>query len=173
MAKKAQWTLLLFAVWLLASACQSPRVHRLTDFEYTPKPSSAAIELFTEQIGDPYTLIAIVDSRRYALRDYDPEATEDAAIALHKASESQHTAMLGQMRQDLMELARKLGGDAVHKMRLLSTRERGMVRDPAAPIPGVRQSEYSKRYFYRGELIKYIETKNNITPIEQKKDNEL
>ncbi len=141
------------------AACANPRVHRLIHFEYLPKPLSAEIELYK---GPPveklYETIAIVDSKHYALVDYNPRAEEGLAKTKHDASRDQHETALGRMLEDLEEAARDLGGDAVHKIRLLSTRSRSFIPDSAVPLPGAITQGFRAKYFRRGEVIRYLKS---------------
>ena len=154
-----------FRRWALAAAlvaltaCANPRVHRLTDFEYLPKLPGAEIELYK---GPPveklYETIAIVDSKRYTLVDYSPRAEEGPAKAKHEAAREQHEAALQRMLEDLEEAARELGGDAVHRIRLLSTRSHSFMPDSAVPLSGAITQGFHTKYFRRGEVIRYLGT---------------
>ena len=149
---------MLTAALVSLTACASPRVHRLIRFEYLPKPPSAEIELYK---GPPveklYETIAVVDSKRYTLLDYNPRAEEGPAKTRHEAASERNEAALRRMLEDLEEAARDLGGDAVHKIRLLSTRTHSFIPDSAVPLPGTITQGFRTKYFRRGEVIRYRE----------------
>ncbi|HUT22763.1 MAG TPA: hypothetical protein VM492_00305 [Sumerlaeia bacterium] len=142
-----KWTCLLA---VLACACAGPRVRRLTDFEYMPKAPDAAIDLFIGKLTRPYEPIAIADSERYALQDYEKKTRTEAAQA-------QNTIQKERMLADLEKRARRLGGDAVQDVRLLRVKIRGVVRDPRVPVPGAWTQGYAYRYFLRGEVVRYVQ----------------
>jgi len=122
---------------LAAGACSAPRqVHRVTDFQYIAKAADAPIDLFVGELTRPYEPIAIVDSKRY---------------------ESKTDAQKAEMLAELETLARPLGADAVHNVRLLSVRIRGAIADDRVPVPGAWRQGVSYMYFLRGQAVKYVD----------------
>ena len=120
----------------LASACGPQRVHRVTDFQYIPKAPDAPIDLFIGELTRPYEPIAVVDSQRYESK-----------------SEAKKAEMLG----ELEALARPLGADAVHNVRLLHARVRGIIPDERPPVPGAWRQGVRYMYFLRGQAVKYVD----------------
>lgn len=119
---------------LVMAGCSATHVYRISQEKFPPKPPGAEIELYIGKVKRPHKEIAVIDSR--SLGSKDDEAKK-------------------QQLDDLKEIARKLGADAVHNIRLLRKRARGMVPDERVPFPAWKQGEYNL-FFLRGEAIKFI-----------------
>lgn len=133
--KESGLALALIVSTALLVGCSSTNVTMLSKTRFPPKPSDAEIELFSGKITGPYVAIAIIDSRSHS------ERTKENKI---------------KQLEDLRRLARKLGADAVHNIRLLKKKGRGYIPDERVPIPAWKQGSFNL-YFLRGEAIKYKE----------------
>jgi len=133
---------LLIIAGLVLAGCSATHVYRISQEKFSPKPSDAEIELYIGKVKRPHTEIAIIDSRSSASKD-------DAVKKLQL--------------DDLKRVARSLGADAVHNIRLLKKEARGMVMDERVPFPAWKQGEYNL-YFLRGEAIKFLPTKKKTEP---------
>ncbi len=121
-----------------------------------PKPADAEVELFAgAALEVSFQPIAIVDSERYALGNLAPKEGLELEWIQDPDPKPAHDAMREKMFEDLRVLARELGGDAVHKIRLLSTKERGMIPDNVVPLPGAIRQGYHSLYFLRGDVVRY------------------
>ncbi|GEM_PF-545431 len=118
---------------LLAAGCGSVRITPISGDHLVPKPSGFEVKLFENKVQQPHREIAWIDSR--ALPDPSPEQKEL------------------QLRQ-IQDAARKLGADAVHDMRPLDLRVKGIVMDERVPFNAFKQGEYTLR-FWRGTAIVY------------------
>lgn len=119
---------------ILTAACATgPRMKRLTENEFPPRPSMYPIEIFAGEVQRPHVEIAIIESRAYEIDD--PLTRE---------------AQLEQMR----ETARELGADAVDSLRILAKQVHGYTIDERAPAPAFKQGEYPK-FFMRGRALIY------------------
>ncbi|MFW6255788.1 MAG: hypothetical protein ACOC54_03125 [Candidatus Sumerlaeota bacterium] len=125
----------LILIITTGTACRHSRIHRLDGTDYPPKASDAPIDTYDTRLDRPYEAVAILDSIR--MDNFTPENQL-------------------RMRENLKEMARELGADAVHDIRSLEVKKRGAVSDEVVPIPGAwRQARY-KRYFLRGEAVRYL-----------------
>jgi uncharacterized protein YbjQ (UPF0145 family) len=121
---------LLFLAALLAG-CSGPRMKQLSDADYERRPSIYPIEVYTNEVSQPYREIAIIESSAYA------DDTDDSRVL---------------QLEELKKKARGLGADAVQDVRVLSKRVKGFTTDERTPFPSVRQGEYPT-YFMRGTAI--------------------
>ncbi len=145
------------AVALLSSACSNPRIHRLTDVDYAPLSAHATVALVENKISDrDYTPIAIVDSFRYEVGKDGPSAQQRE-----------------RMMDELRVLAREVGADAVHKVRILPVRVRGFVDDENVPIENAWRPGYRDFNFMRGEAVIYMEEKNDVPAVSTTKKMEI
>lgn len=126
--------LLQIGLLVLLVGCSASQIHPLTDKKFPAKPATEEIDLYMGKVERPHFEIAIIDSRSLPGRE-----DKDKQLQLN----------------DLKRMARKLGADAVHDIRLLHKKARGMVIDERVPFPAWKQGEY-KLYFLRGTAIKFI-----------------
>lgn len=127
---------ILLAAALIAAAagCSHGRLYRIVPEEYPSKPDDYVVKLYVNKVKRPHREIAFVDSR-----------------ALPDRSE---VSQAKQLRQ-LQELAQEAGADAVHDVRAMTQKVRGMVMDEAVPFQAYKQGNY-KLYFLRGVAIVYL-----------------
>jgi hypothetical protein len=125
---------LLLAMALLCD-CGRPHVQRIGNTQFPPRPRNAPVEVVENTLNRAYEPVALIDSNQY--RADDPTSK---------------TAMT----EDLRKRARKVGADAVHKVRILEVSKRGAVHDPLVPIPGAWVQGTYKEHFMRGEAVRYI-----------------
>lgn len=116
---------------LALSACSGPRMKSLTTADYDRRPSIYPIEVFTNEVSQPYREIAIIETSAYA------DDTDESRIL---------------QLEELRKKARTLGADAVQDVRVLTKRVKGFTADERTPFPSVRQGEYPT-YFMRGTAI--------------------
>lgn len=133
--------ILLISLSGLLVGCSASQIHPLTDKKFPAKPATEEIDLYMGKVERPHIEIAIVDSRSLPGRE-----DKDKQLQLN----------------DLKHLARKLGADAVHDIRLLHKKARGMVIDERVPFPAWKQGEY-KLYFLRGTAIKFLADEDQET----------
>jgi len=126
---------ILLAMLLTLAGCSATQIHRLTDEKFTPKPPGTEIDIYIGELKRPYREIAVLDSRC--------SGTKDSEIK-------------EQQLEDIKRLARKVGADAVHNVRLLTKNARGMVPDQRVPFPAFKQGRY-KLYFIRGDAITFVD----------------
>jgi len=153
--RSARFLFPILILAILTVACgESERVRRVTRVEYLPLAKDAPVEVIAYTKSRVYDRIAIVDSPHYVLPDYYPKTRDAIEMARHKAAADQHEKMFEKMREDLREMARKLGGDCVQNVRQKKVRVRGILPDRNAPLPGLKTQGYHDEYFLRGEVIK-------------------
>ena len=132
---EAAMAVLLLAMTLLCG-CGRPHVQRIGDAQFPPRPRNAPVEVVENTLNRAYEPVALIDSNQY--RADDPTSK---------------TAMT----EDLRKRARKVGANAVHKVRILEVSKRGAVHDPLVPIPGAWVQGTYTEHFMRGEAVRYIE----------------
>lgn len=131
---RAAGTLALAAVLGLTLACATgPRMLRLTNQKFPPRPSMYPIEIFAGKVQRPHVEIAIIESYAY---DIDDPLTREAQL------------------EQLRETARELGADAVDSLRILAKQVDGYTMDERAPAPAFKQGEYPM-FFMRGRALVY------------------
>lgn len=123
--------LLLFIV--VFSGCANYRIYRISDQKFPKKPEEFDVELFLGQLKTPVIEIAVIDSFTA------PEMTD-----LVKEKQMLH----------LRAIARDLGADAVHKVRIEEEGLKAFVKDEKVPFKAWKQGAY-KVYFLRGTAVKY------------------
>ncbi len=128
--------------------CTSHNVRRLTDFRYAPLPKDAPIEAFFDKAPRPCEPIAIIQT--------DP-----------RAGRAESQGVKRQMLDELKQIARKLGADAIQDVRMLTSEGDGWVKDPATPFPSLKQGPYEIS-FLRGVAVKYIDPGADLGPPEQR-----
>ena len=133
MIKKRYVVFFITIVAVFCLGCAQNRIHPLGDMSYPRKPANEEIELYLGKVSRPHVEIAVVDSHVYEAKD---DATKE------------------RQTDELKNVARKVGADAVHEIRLLYKKARGFVPDPRVPIPAWKQGE-NKLYFLRGTAIKF------------------
>ena len=143
----------IFPVWLvllataLLCACGRPHVQQIGGAQFPARPRNAPVEVVENTLARVYEPVAVIDSNQY--RGDDPTSK---------------TAMT----ENLRRRARKVGADAVHKVRVLEVSKRGAIHDPVVPIPGAWVQGDYKEYFMRGEAVRYIkETDDKTKPIKE------
>ena len=124
--------LAVVAVGLLAG-CSRARVHSLSLYEYPSKPRGYEMEAYFGEVEQLYVPIAIIDS---APRDVVNDETREKMLA------------------EVKRAARKIGADALHKVRFIGGEGAGYVEDPATPFPSLKQGPYEMNYL-RAEAIKF------------------
>jgi hypothetical protein len=125
----------LLLTMALLCACGRPHVQRIGNAQFVPRTRTAPVEVLENTLNRAYEPVALVDSNQY--RADDPTSK---------------TAMT----EDLRKRARKVGADAVHKVRILEVSKRGAVHDPLVPIPGAWVQGTYTEHFMRGEAVRYI-----------------
>jgi len=123
----------LAGVALALAGSSATRIHPLVEERIAAKPRDFEVRLFIRKVEEPFREIAIIDSPPLPSRD--EQAREKSLRAIQRA-------------------ARRLGADAVHDMRPLKLRVRGMVVDERVPFRAYQQGEY-ELYFWRGTAILY------------------
>lgn len=127
-------SLLITVAVLLSVACTTgPRMKRLTEDRFPPRPSIYPIETFAGRVQRPHIEIAIIESQAY---DIDDVLTREAQL------------------EQLKERARELGADAVDGLRILAKEVDGWTIDERAPAPAIKQGEYPL-FFMRGRALVY------------------
>ncbi|NQU43663.1 hypothetical protein HQ520_10280 [bacterium] len=121
---------------LILSACSRPRVHYLSEERYSAGSASREIRVLDGEVDQPFQAIALMDSQTYLQKD---EATQE------------------RMRQDLIQIAQRIGADAIRETRVLSERKRGALPDERIPIPMAWKQGRYKEYFMRGEAIRFLD----------------
>jgi hypothetical protein len=106
---------------------------RLDEGEFRRRPSNYPIDIFVGRVIESHREIAIVDSTAYP--------TDDEATRVRQLDE-------------LRVRARKLGGDAIHDVRILTKNIKGYTIDERTPFPVLKQGEYPL-YFVRGVVVAY------------------
>lgn len=142
---------------LLLAGCAPSRIHRLTKEVYSPKAEFARVDVYAGPLTRPCQPIAWIQSRRYELPDYAPKSKVPAEKARHEAARSDQETIKQQMVVDLEELTRQLGGDAVDRVHMGEERSHGWLPDTDVPVPGAMRQGYRYRYFYIGEVVKYLD----------------
>ena len=118
---------------LTVSGCSYPRKLELTETRYAARPSIYPIELYLGEVIQPHLEIAVIESRGYV---------DDTDYSSAK------------MMEDLQSEARKIGGDAVHQIRVLTKRVSGYTLDERTPFISWKQGKYPL-HFMRGTAIIY------------------
>jgi len=127
--------LALSIVALLAASCAVENQHYLTDRRFEPVSNSDEVRLFVGAVERPHVEIAYVNSIAVA------ERTDEARRA--------------QLRS-LQDRAAELGANAVMEVRSMKELHKGMVADPAVPVPSWKQGD-TTLYFMRGTAIRWDE----------------
>jgi uncharacterized protein YbjQ (UPF0145 family) len=130
MVKKILFVILII---IMSLGCSHANYKMLTDTKLKAKPKNFDVELFVGKIERPYKPIAIVQSKSY------DNKFEDTKI---------------KQMEELKEIARKLGADAVHNIRMLDNSVSGYVIDYQVPFLSWKQGKY-QLYFLRGEAVVY------------------
>lgn len=126
---------------LLLPGCSSTRVHRLVPETYSAKSPDYQVKLYINKVTRPHREIAFIDSRASTDRS---EATQSE-----------------QLRQ-LQDKARSLGADAVHDIRSMTHKARGVVVDERVPFQAYKQGRY-ELFFLRGIALVYLPESEEVS----------
>jgi len=113
--------------------CSGPRMMRLSDRRYEPRPPSFPIELYEGNVKTAHEELAIIDS-----------------IAVEQLTTQTRKALV----EDLRSRAREVGAGAVKNVTMLIRADRGWIEDPQTPFHSWRQG-WTDRYFLRGRAIRF------------------
>jgi hypothetical protein len=130
---------------LLLPGCSSTRVHRLVPETYPAKSPDYQVKLYINKVTRPHREIAFIDSRASTDRS---EATQSE-----------------QLRQ-LQQKARSLGADAVHDIRSMTHKVRGVVADERVPFQAYKQGRY-ELFFLRGIALVYLPEPEEDSPVSE------
>lgn len=135
--------LLLGLAVLAASACTHRRTVPLVREEFPPTPQGTEIRLYVNAIQRPHIPIAVVQSFSDASADNETKRRQ---------------------LENLQELARARGADAVMDIQQMTLLERGMIEDPSTPFPSLTQGT-NERYILRGTAIRFLEEGEEVPPL--------
>lgn len=130
---------------VLLSGCSSTRVHRLVTETYPAKSPDYQVKLYINKVTRPHREIAFIDSRA--------------------STDRSETTQSEQLRQ-LQEKARALGADAVHDIRSMTHKARGVVVDERVPFQAYKQGRY-ELYFLRGIALVYLPEPEEDSPVSE------
>lgn len=122
-----------FLAGTILAGCGGPRSLHLTEDRYPPRPEGYPVDVFVGEVEQSHRTIARIDTTG---RPADDEPSRLAQL------------------EELKARAREVGADAVHEVRLLTKRVRGLTTDERTPFRAWKQGEYPL-YFMRGEAIVY------------------
>ena len=107
------WLGILGLSLVLTAGCGGPRTHYLSEHKYKALDAQSEIDVYVGTIEPPYEELAIVDSEAFAYVDDQVKQ---------------------QQLDQIKRKARRLGGNAVHDVRILTKKVQGYTLDERTPF---------------------------------------